>query len=195
MSGERTLIRGDLTACFNALRQELGDRASMPALITMRRHAKAGLLNQCEAPAQSGRTQYVLAALRSHYFGDDVGTSQERAPSQGLPVGPVQNGQDLERLLYEQSAAMGVMQKQMHAMAEVLAGLQREVQGLNAVRQSLMMKYDASYQGAREMVTTLRESAARAGGSDVSQTLGLIQNDIKIVKNTMNDLGNLLRRD
>lgn len=165
----------------------------MPALITMRRHAKAGALSHCEAPARSGRTQYVLAALRSHYFGDDACTGQKHsAPNQGLQVESVQSVHALERLLYEQSSVMGVMQKQMQEMTNALAGLQRDVQGLNAVRQSLMMKYDAAYQGAREVAATLRESAGRAGGSDLSQVLGLIQNDLKIIKNTVKDLGSRL---
>lgn len=195
-----TFAREDLATCHSILSGNPRISRFLPALVTMRRHAKAGLLRECEAPGLKKRPLYEVAKVQDHYCGS------RKEKKEDNPVGPsAAEGAGEQRALSSihdtaftqhlarQSDSIASLQDQIRDMSQVILVLQREVQGLNAVRQSLMSKYDSSHAGAVAMVSTLREQAGRGASVDHSLILGVMQNDLKIVKNSINDLVGQLR--
>jgi hypothetical protein len=204
--------QGDLASCHQAL-LGIAPNKPVPALITMRRHARSGALDHCLSPATGGgRKLYLTSRLLEHYFGPQQKTALAPEPTPE-PASPAvaENKEDageLHKIIANQSQALRAAIDQIEIMArgldavrvelqattQALASVHREVQGLNGVRQSLMMKYDAAHAGAMDLVKTLREQGGRANGSSSELVLGIMQSDIKIIKNTLNDLANASHR-
>lgn len=199
---ENKKTHGDLTTCFGILSEMPRMAPFLPALVTMRRHAKAGLLRGCEISGKNRRPMYKVALLHDHYFGGDLGDGDQfDGKSTHRPITAQNSAKNLDveggikilELVEQHGVAVALLQSQIHEMSQVMLVIQREVQGLNAVRQSLMSKYDSSHAGAVAMVSTLREQIGRGASVDHSLILGIMQNDLKIVKNSINDLAGQLR--
>jgi hypothetical protein len=200
--------QNDLASCHQAL-LGLPLNKPVPALITMRRHARSGALDHCLGSATGGsRKLYLTSRLLEHYFGPQHTTAaaSESTPMPSAPAAAENKGDvaELHKIIASQSQALraaidqieimaqglGAVRAELQATTQALASVHREVQGLNGVRQSLMTKYDAAHAGAIDLVQTLREQGGRANGSTSELVLGIMQSDIKIIKNTLNDLSN-----
>lgn len=190
-----------LAGCERLLQASLG--ASAPALITLRRHAKAGLLDACRhqdaSNAESGRAQYVPSKILGFYEnrvnppGDegDADSQGKGSVSSNIRPGPGAG----QGLAPELIAAMESLRKDQErtraALAELgdrVSSLSAQVRDLNAVRASLMAKYDAAAAAASERAERLEQENrtlrrmddpnARALARlqiDLSKVLGLLQ--------------------
>lgn len=173
-----------LAACERLLRQSLGGDA--PALITMRRHAKAGLLDKCiaseipgscagarTANTRQAHTRYRPSLILAHYQANPLQASGVQ-PS-AAPVNPAQGQRvpeavdaeeddEAKTTLRELRAALATARQDdlaakaaLNDLAERVTSLAAQVRDLNAVRVALMTKYDAAAAAANERAERLEQ--------------------------------------
>ncbi|HWS26395.1 MAG TPA: hypothetical protein VN259_07430 [Xanthomonadales bacterium] len=188
-----------LAGCERMLRSALG--ANAPALITLRRHARAGLLDSCRHPvadnaAGRARSLYIPSAILAVYRarGDDSGGAGAEADTssqgQGAAAGhcPAPASANLaQEITPELLAALQSVRKdqaQIHSvlseLSERIAGLSAQVRDLNAVRTALMAKYDAAALAASERAERLEQEnrTLRRMDDPNARTLARIQMDL-----------------
>ncbi len=169
-----------LAACQRLLQATLGVNA--PALITLRRHAKAGLLDSCRHPdaianpSSRGRGRYVPSAIVSFYRDragmdphgvnpDDDAVSGSQGQGNAVPTAePSRSGAVAHEITPELLAALQALRKDQAQIRSILSdlgeritGLSAQVRDLNAVRSALMMKYDAAAAAASERAERLEQ--------------------------------------
>lgn len=165
-----------LAGCERMLRAALG--ASAPALITLRRHAKAGLIDSCRHPvadkvAGRARGLYIPSSILAFYRArvDDSGGARAEADagSQGQGVAPGHcptpaSASLAHEITPELLAALQSVRKDqaqiqsvLSELSERIAGLSAQVRDLNAVRTALMAKYDAAALAAGERADRLEQ--------------------------------------
>ncbi len=177
-----------LAACERLLRQSLG--AGAPALITMRRHAKAGLLDGCiasgipgrrtgprTADTRQARARYRPSRILAHYQANPPQVSGAQASAPLATAAPVNAGQgqgghedvgaeddEAKAALRELRATLATARQENIAikaaltdLAERVTSLGAQVRDLNAVRMSLMTKYDAAAAAASERAERLEQ--------------------------------------
>lgn len=126
--------RLDLAKCHRLLVSTFSAE-EVPSIVTLRRHAAAGLLDHCLAAGKGvpGRPRYLWAKIKEHY--------QPRPRPQPATCESEVGGysdQQLERVLAGLLAPV---------LAQ-LADCTRQVAALPAIRNALMTKYDAAASAA-----------------------------------------------
>lgn len=156
-----------LAACERMLRERLGSES--PALITLRRHAGAGHLDGCVAPSlgakagSSSRTRYVPDLILAYYAsrigqqgpqageGGSVGTTSPGNPGAAADLARLQTAvAAMTKAQAEATAALAVLTERVNALGN-------QVRDLNAVRATLMAKYDAAAAAASERAERLEQ--------------------------------------
>lgn len=196
-----------LAGCERLLQAVLG--ANAPALITLRRHAKAGLLDACRHQDAShvesgpGRARYVPSKILGFYENRvnpprDEGDTDSQGQGSVLPdvrPGPGAN-QELAPELLAALDALRKDQSQTRAilgeLSERVAGLSAQVRDLNAVRASLMAKYDAAAAAAGERAERLEQEnrTLRRMEDPNVRTLARIQMDLARVLERLQTMTN-----
>ncbi len=207
-----------LAACQRLLQATLGVNA--PALITLRRHAKAGLLDSCRHPdaianpSSRGRGRYVPSAIVSFYRDragmdphgvnpddDDDAVSGSQGQGNATPTAePSRSGAVAHEITPELLAALQALRKDQAQIRSILSdlgeritGLSAQVRDLNAVRSALMMKYDAAAAAAHERAERLEQEnrTLRRMEDPNARVLARIQMDLaKALEKLMTGGGN-----
>lgn len=134
--------------CHRLLMREFGDAA--PSIATLHRHAKAGQLKAMETKPSNKPPRYIWSRIRSHYQPRAVAPAALPEPGHA----PAGVGFSQEQLAGALAAALGPL---MQPVLEELASVRKEVAGLAAVRQTLMLKYDAAAGAALNRAELLNE--------------------------------------
>lgn len=141
-----------LSDCHRLLVREFGDAA--PSLITLKRHAAAGDLQDYQvATPPKTHPKYLYADMRRRY-----GLSRRKAlgpaPARPLGGGRVATAEDAAQIA---SAVQGALAPVFAEMAEQLQAVRNELKGLASIRQALMMKYDSSHEAALQRADRAEE--------------------------------------
>lgn len=186
-----------LAASERMLRERLGPCA--PALITMRRHAKAGHLDGCvaaegEGSAETGlsRARYVPELLLAHYQSSAGTSSADKAddpPTQSplpeLPGGMEHLHRKFEAILQMQAETQAALA----LLTERVTSMGSQVRDLNAVRAVLMAKYDAASTAAMDRAERLEQEnrLLRHSGDPNAQVLAKIQMGLQRVMERLSE--------
>lgn len=116
---------------------------NVPALVTLKRQAASGALNHLRAPRRgTEHPKYNYLKLREHFRTRKPATAAalhgQRTTGAPAAVDPAVLA----------AAIDAAVSRAIEPLAAQLQQIQREVTGLAAVRQSLMLKYDAATNGA-----------------------------------------------
>lgn len=167
------------------LKDALGDAA--PARITLHRHSANGDLDAFVVRRSSSRRYFDATRMIEHYRG--------REPVQQKPVSaPVQKmDEDLARQLAEEMVRQALplieqrIAKALDPLSTLMTNVARQIGELVAVRQSLMLKYDAAASLGQQRLERAESDlkTARAGGTTVEQQVSKIAIEISRVRDAL----------
>jgi hypothetical protein len=136
-----------LTDCQRLLAREFG--AAAPSIATLYRHAAAGDLKRAETSPERKPPRYVWTKIRSHYQPRAVAPAPLPTSAPAAATGLTQ-----EQLA---AALATALQPLLQPVLEELASVRKELAGMAAVRQALMLKYDAAAASALNRADSLAE--------------------------------------
>ena len=176
-----------LNEAAKALKDVLGDSA--PARITLHRHSASGVLDAYVVRQSGTRRYYDASRLIDHYRKDRADST--RAASAGRDrVDSARIAEEVARMampLIEQRITEAIAPTRL-----ILEKLSSQVGDLIAVRQSLMLKYDAVSELTQQKLRRAEEDLTRVQKTDshVEMKLSKIAIELSRVNDTLAQLAN-----
>lgn len=185
-----------LNECARILKETLGEAA--PARITLHRHSARGDLKSLIVRRSKSRPLYDAAGMVEHYRKQIPSQAAEpKAADPDLGLLDRHTVEELSERLVRQAtqAVERQLQQALGPIQESLNALAREVSQLPAVKQSLMLKYDA--------VTTMQQQRleraeadlkdARFGSSNIEQKIMRMSIDLSKISDAVTRLASASR--
>lgn len=168
------------------LKDALGKAA--PARITLHRHSQSGELDQFVVRHSNSRKYFDATRLADHY------RAREPVPHKPAPAAVQKMDEDLAKQLAEEMVRQALplieqrIAEALDPLSALMTNVSRQLGDLVAVRQSLMLKYDAAASLGQQRLERAEADlkTARAGGTTVEQQVSKIAIEMSRVRDALN---------